>query len=168
VAELAVLAIGLAVILSTNAALVYSSLPSVDQLIQRLGKFDTDAPPEKRGGSHGLGLCVVVDANGVDAVALAATEDVDLVILDVGGVFPRPLGALQIWRGLAFAAQLWRRLRRQPDLHAKVEDHDRDAGWCHQARRIKRFELEGPNLDGRSALMPVAGKRGVIWPRQVS
>ena len=51
--ELAVLAIGLA----TNAALVYSSLPSVDQLIQRLGKFDTDAPPEKRGGSHGLG-CV--------------------------------------------------------------------------------------------------------------
>ena len=58
--ELAVLAIGLAVILATNAALVYSSLPSVDQLIQRLGKFDTDAPPEKRGGSHGLGLCVVL------------------------------------------------------------------------------------------------------------
>jgi hypothetical protein len=100
--ELAVLAIGLAVILATNAALVYSSLPSVDQLIQRLGKFDTDAPPEKRGGSHGLGLCVVADAsNDVDAVALARTEDIDLVILDVGGVFPRPSGALQIWRGVA-------------------------------------------------------------------
>ena len=42
--ELAVLAIGLAVIPATNAALVHSSLPSVDQLIQRLGKFDTDAP----------------------------------------------------------------------------------------------------------------------------
>ena len=57
--ELAVLAIGLAVILATNAALVYSSLPSVDQLIQRLGKFDTDAPPEKRGGRHSLRLRVV-------------------------------------------------------------------------------------------------------------
>ena len=79
--ELAVLAIGLAVILATNAAPVYSSLPSVGQLIQRLGKFDADAPPEKRGGRHSLGLRVVAEAsNGVEAVALARTEDVDLVI----------------------------------------------------------------------------------------
>jgi two-component system, NarL family, sensor histidine kinase UhpB len=57
--ELAVLAIGLAVLLATNATLVYSSLPSVDQLIRRLGKFDTDAPPEKRDGRHSLRLRVV-------------------------------------------------------------------------------------------------------------
>jgi hypothetical protein len=30
--------------LATNPTLVHSSLPSVDQLMQRLGKFDTDAP----------------------------------------------------------------------------------------------------------------------------
>jgi two-component system sensor histidine kinase UhpB len=42
--ELAALAIGLVVIVATNAALLHSTLAPVDRLIQRLDKFDADAP----------------------------------------------------------------------------------------------------------------------------
>jgi two-component system, NarL family, sensor histidine kinase UhpB len=42
--ELAALAIGLVVIVVTNAALLHSTLAPVDRLIQRLDKFDADAP----------------------------------------------------------------------------------------------------------------------------
>jgi hypothetical protein len=69
-------------------------------------------------------------SNGVDAVALARIEDVGLVILDVGG-YSHGLWALingaHEWAWRSVAAQFWRRLRRQPDLHAKVGGHDRDA-----------------------------------------
>jgi hypothetical protein len=45
--ELAFLALGLALILATNAALGHGRLALVDRLVQRLSKFDTDAQPEK-------------------------------------------------------------------------------------------------------------------------
>jgi hypothetical protein len=63
--ELAFLALGLAVILATNAALGHSRLALVDRLIQRLGKFDTDAQPEKWNGRHGLGRVVAEASNAL-------------------------------------------------------------------------------------------------------
>ena len=60
--ELVVLAIGVAVILATNAALLYSSLAPVDRLIHRLDKFDTDAPG-RRLPSQGSGVAARLTAS---------------------------------------------------------------------------------------------------------